>query len=118
MDPLELSRELLRRYSVRDLDGLIEMFSEDVNYRRTDGRVLVGREAVRAQYETDWSMTENAQATLVRGAVAHRTVFAEVAIGSDHPVKWQLDAVAVHDWSTSGTMSNYRLYSDAPRLIT
>ena len=118
MDPLELSQEVLRRYSVRDLDGLVEMFSEDINYRRPDGRVLVGRDAVRAQYETDWSMTEDAQATLVREAVAHRTVFAEVAIGSDRPFKWQLDVTAVHDWSTSGTMSHYRLYSDAPRPIT
>ncbi len=118
MEPLELSQEVLRRYSVRDLDELVEMFSEDINYRRPDGRVLVGRDAVRAQYETDWSMTGDAQATLVRGAVAHRTVFAEVAIGSDRPLKWQLDAIAVHDWSTSGTMSHYRLHSNAPRLIT
>lgn len=118
MDPLELSQELLRRYSVRDIDGLIVMFAEDIEYRRSDGSVLVGRDAVRGQYLTDWSMTEDAQATLIRRAVANRTVFAEVAIGSDHPLKWQLDVVAVHDWNDSGTMSRYRVYSDAPRLVT
>lgn len=117
MAPSELSAELLRRYSERDLDGLVAMFSEAVTYVRPDGVVIRTVQGVRDQYLQDWSLTPSATAQIRRTAVDRRTVFAEVVVGSDEPVRWRVNLVAIHVWSADDRISEYRVYSDALQIV-
>lgn len=106
----ELSRRYIAAFNAHDLDALIELVDESVDFKRPDEPALTTRAAVRAQYEDDQSSHAHVHVDVTRMLESGRTVVAEIEVEAGPPShEWYLGTV-IHDWSDEDRLTRYRLY--------
>ena len=109
--PGELSRKYIDRHNDGDLDGLLELVAEDINFRAGD-EPLRGSAAVRGQYLLDWRDHQHVVVTPVRTYECGRAAAIEIHVESGPPTNVMYNGVVVHDWDDTDHLIRYRLYID------
>jgi hypothetical protein len=110
MTAAELSRRYVEAHNSQDLDALIALVSDEVDFKRPDDSVLTSREQVREQYAKDWSTHHHVHVGLLRLLEAGLTVIAEIEVDAGPPSHEWYRGVVIHDWNEDGCLIRYRLY--------
>lgn len=110
--PVELSRRYIDRHNDGDLDGLLELVGEDVDFKRAGDAPLRGSSAVRRQYELDWKDHQHVVVTTLRAYELGRAAAIEIHVESGPPTNVMYNGVVVHDWDDTDHLIRYRLYID------
>ena len=108
--PSELSRGYIAAFNAGDLDALIALVDESVDFKRPDEEHLAGRSAVKAQYLDDWSTHKQVKVHLVRLLESGSTAVAEIEVDAGPPSHEWYRGVVIHDWNAEGRLVRYRLY--------
>jgi len=114
----ELSRRYIEAHNAHDLDTLVALVADQIDFKRPDDPVLTSRRQVRDRYATDWSTHGQAHVSLLRLLEAGRTVIAEIEVDAGPPSNEWYRGVVIHDWNEDGLLVRYRLYvgdSERPR---
>ncbi|HEV3213888.1 MAG TPA: nuclear transport factor 2 family protein [Acidimicrobiales bacterium] len=110
--PVELSRRYIDRHNDGNLDGLLELVGEDIDFKRAGDPPLRGAAAVRRQYELDWKDHQQVVVTPLRAYERGRAAAIEIHVESGPPTNVMYDGVVVHDWDDTDRLIRYRLYID------
>ena len=111
-DPGELSRQYINRHNDGDLDGLLALVAEEIDFKRAGDEPLSGASAVRRQYEDDWKVHHQVVVTPRRLFENGRSVAVEIHVESGPPSNVMYDGIVVHDWDEADQLVRYRLYVD------
>jgi ketosteroid isomerase-like protein len=112
VDPDELSRKYIDRHNDGDLDGLLALVAEDIEFKRAGDELLRGASAVRRQYEEDWEDHHHVVVTPKRLFELGRAAAIEIHVESGPPSNVMYDGVVVHEWDDADRLIRYRLYVD------
>ena len=110
MTAAELSRRYIDAHNAHDLDVLVALVADEIDFKRPDERVLTSRQQVRERYATDWSTNAQAHVSLLRLLEAGSTVIAEIEVDAGPPSNEWYRGVGIHDWDEDGLLVRYRLY--------
>jgi hypothetical protein len=110
--PSELSRQYIKLHNDYDLDGLMGLVDELIDFKRAGDEPLWGADAVRRQYQEDWEGHEQVVVTVSRIFESESSAAVEIHVDSGPPSNVQYFGVVVHDWSSGGRLTKYRLYVD------
>jgi ketosteroid isomerase-like protein len=108
--PSELSRQYIAAFNAGDLDTLIALVDDSVDFKRPDEERLFGQIAVRAQYEEDWATHKSVHVHVVRLFESGSTALAEIEVDAGPPSQEWYRGVVIHDWNVEGRLVRYRLY--------
>jgi ketosteroid isomerase-like protein len=108
--PTELSRAYIAAFNAGDIDALVSLVDESVDFKRPDEECLLGRAAVEARYEEDWSTHKHVHVDVIRLFESGATVLAEIEVDAGPPSDEWYRGVVVHDWNDEGRLERYRLY--------
>ena len=108
--PGALSRAYIAAFNAGDLDALIALVDDSVDFKRPDEECLTGRSAVRAQYEEDASTHKQVHVHVVRLFESGSTALAEIEVDAGPPSHEWYRGVVIHDWNDEGRLVRYRLY--------
>jgi ketosteroid isomerase-like protein len=106
----ELSRRYIEAHNSRDLDALVALVADEVDFKRPDDPILTSRQLVQEQYATDWSTHGQVHVSVLRLLEAGSTVIAEIEVDAGPPSHEWYRGVVIHDWSEDGHLIRYRLY--------
>ena len=110
MAAAELSRRYVEAHNSQDLDGLIALVADEVDFKRPDDSILTSRDEVREQYAKDWSSHRQVHVMVLRLLEAGSTVIAEIEVDAGPPSHEWYRGVVIHDWNQDGCLVRYRLY--------
>jgi len=110
--PSELSRQYIKFHNDYDLDGLMGLVDELIDFKRAGDEPLRGAEAVRRQYQEDWAGHEQTVVTVSRILESESSAAVEIHVDSGPPSNVQYFGVVVHDWNRGGRHAKHRLYVD------
>lgn len=108
--PAELSRRYIRAHNDQDLDGLVALVADGVDFKRPDDVALTSRDEVRARYAGDWSTHRQVHVKVLRLLETGATVIAEIEVDAGPPSHQWYGGVVVHDWNADGRLVRYRLF--------
>jgi hypothetical protein len=108
--PAELSRRYIRAHNAQDLDGLVALVADRVDFKRPDDLALTSRDEVRARYADDWSTHRQVHVKVLRLLATGATVIAEIEVDAGPPSHQWYGGVVVHDWNADGRLVRYRLF--------
>ncbi len=108
--PSELSRAYIAAFNAGDLDTLISLVDDSVDFKRPDEEALFGQSSVRARYEEDWSDHKHVHVHVVRLFESGSTTLAEIEVDAGPPSHEWYRGVVIHDWNAEGRLARYRLY--------
>jgi ketosteroid isomerase-like protein len=111
-DVVALSFAYIEAQNRQDLEGLIALIADDVEFKLAFDRPLSGKEAVRRQYEDDWADHESAFVSINEVFEAEGKVAIEVHVDCGPPSKVRFNGVVVHHWNDEGLLARYQLYVD------
>ena len=107
-----LSNRYIEAHNRQDLEGLLALVDDAVEFKRAGDSPLRGKSAVRQQYEDDWADHRSVLVTIKRIFEADRSVTIEIHVDSGPPSNVHYGGVVVHDWNEQGHLVRYRLYVD------
>ena len=110
--PGELSCRYIDRHHDRDLDGLLDLVPEDIDFKRASDLPLRGSPAVRRQYEEDWQEHGHVVVTPLHFFELGRTAAVEIHVESGPPTNVMYDGIVVHEWDDADRLLRYRLFID------
>jgi SnoaL-like domain len=110
--PGELSRRYIDRLNDCDLNGLLELVGEDIDFKRAGDEPLLGSPAVRRQYQEDWQDHRHVVVTPKRVFELGRTAAVEIHVESGPPSNVMYDGVVIHEWDDADRLIRYRLFID------
>jgi hypothetical protein len=110
--PGEPSRRYIECHNDYDLDGLMGLVDEFVDFKRASDQPLSGAEAVRRQYRKDWAGHDQVVVTVKRIFESGSSAAVEIHVESGPPSNVRYDGVVVHNWNREGHLIKYRLYVD------
>ena len=110
MTAAELSRRYIDAHNSYDLDELVALVADEIDFKRPDDPVLTSRQRVREQYAEDWSTHGQVHVSLLRLLEAGSTVIAEIEVDAGPPSHEWYRGVVIHDWNEDGLLVRYRLY--------
>ena len=90
----------------------MRLVDEFIDFKRAGDESLSGAEAVRRRYLEDWEDHAQVVVTVNRIFGSASSAAIEIHVESCPPSNVWCDAVVVHDWSSKGRLSKYRLYVD------
>jgi len=108
--PSELSRAYIAAFNAGDLDTLVSLVDDSVDFKRPDEEARFGQSAVRAQYEEDWSGHKHVHVHVVRLLESGSTTLVEIEVDAGPPSHEWYRGVVIHDWNAEGRLARYRLY--------
>jgi ketosteroid isomerase-like protein len=111
-DPGELSRSYIDRHNDSELDGLLALVADDIDFKRAGDEPLRGASAVRRQYQEDWKDHHHVVVTPKRAFELGRSAAVEVHVESGPPSEVMYDGVVIHEWDEADRLIRYRLYVD------
>jgi hypothetical protein len=106
----EFSRRYIEAHNSQDLDQLVALVADEIDFKRPDDPVLTSRQQVREQYATDWSTHDQVHVSVLRLLEAGSTVIAEIEVDAGPPSHERDRGVVIHDWNDDGLLVRYRLY--------
>ncbi len=107
-----LSEEFIEVQNDRDIDGLMAMVDDDVEFKLAFDPPLSGKAEVRRQYERDWADHESMVVTIKEVFESERKVAIEIHVDSGPPSNVLYRGVVVHHWSDEGRLTHHQLYVD------
>ena len=107
-----LSRFYVEAHNRQDLEGLMELIGDDVEFKRAGDAPLHGRAAVRQQYEREWAEHKSMIINIDQMFEADGKVAIEIHVDTGSPSCVHYDGVVVHDWNDEGRLVRYHLYVD------
>ena len=110
MTAAELSRRYIDAHNAHDLDAIVALVADEIDFKRPDAPVLTSRHQVRERYATDWSSHGQAHVSVLRLLEAGSTVIAEIEVDAGAPSNEWYRGVVIHDWDEDGLLVRYRLY--------
>lgn len=110
--PTVLSCLFIEAHNQQDLEGLIALVDERVEYKRAFDPCLTGREAVRRQYEKDWVDHKGEVVHVTEIFEAGANVAIEIHVDSGPPSDLLYNGVLVHHWNQDGLLERFQLYVD------
>lgn len=110
MTAAEFSRRYIEAHNSQDLDQLVALVADEIDFKRPDDPVLTSRQQVREQYATDWSTHDQVHVSVLRLLEAGSTVIAEIEVDAGPPSHERYRGVVIHDWNDDGLLVRYRLY--------
>lgn len=108
--PTELSRRYVAAFNAGDLDALMALVDESVDFKRPDEERLLTRSAVRARYAEDWSDHEHVHVHVDRLMECGSTAVIEIEVDAGQPSHEWYRGTVIHDWNADGQLVRYRLY--------
>lgn len=113
-NPRELSVRLIELHNLRDLEGMMELMDEGLEFVRPGPAVMATKDEVRAQYEHDWSVFASSHVEVRRLLQVGAFVAAEITIrlraGNEER---DVEGAVFHQWA-DGKLVRYRAYFDIP----
>ncbi len=110
--PMVLSCRFIEAHNQQDLDGLIDLVDETVEFKRAFDPPLTGKEAVRRQYERDWADHKGEVVHIAEMFESGARVALEVHVDSGPPSDLLYNGVFVHHWNAEGRLARLQLYVD------
>jgi ketosteroid isomerase-like protein len=108
--PSDLSRAYVAAFNAGDLDALMALVDERVDFAMPDEEPLLGKEAVRLRYADGWSTHSQVRVDALRILESGSTAVAEIEVDAGPPSHEWYRGVVIHDWSDEGRLARYRLY--------
>ncbi len=112
LQPIDLSKRLIEAYNRRDLEGLVSLIGDPVEYIRPGPTLVTSIIEVRRQYRQDWEQLDESVAEIRRAYEAGSTVAAEMTFHirrGDH--KQIVEGAVFHEWREQ-KLIRYRAYLD------
>lgn len=110
--PIELSKRLIEANNRRDLETMIGLVSDPVEFVRPGPVVLTSKEEVRQQYLRDWGLLDETQVEVRHIYEVGSTVAVELTMHARRGNERRSVEVAVfHEWQ-GGKLVRYRAYFD------
>ena len=109
MTAAELSRRYIDAHNAHDLDAIVALVADEIDFKRPDDPVLTNRQQVRERYAIDWSSHGQAHVSLLRLLEAG-SIEIEIEVDAGPPSKEWYRGVVIHDWNEDGLLVRYRLY--------
>lgn len=106
------SHRYIDRRNDCDLNGLLELVAEDIDFKRASDEPLLGSPAVRRQYQEDWQDHRPVVVTPKRVFELGRTAAVEIHVESGPPSNVMHDGVVVHEWDDADRLIRFRLFID------
>jgi ketosteroid isomerase-like protein len=110
--PLDLSGRYIEAHNRQDLDGLMDLVDESVEFKRAFDPPLKGRAAVRLQYEKDWADHKSEIVYIREMFEANDRIAIEIQVDSGPPSNLIYDGMIVHHWNEEGRLVRSQLYVD------
>jgi hypothetical protein len=107
-----LSRRFVEAHNCQDLDGLMILVDDGVEFKRAFDPPLHGKAAVRLQYEQDWADHKSVVVNIRQVFEAEGMVAIEIHVDSGPPSNVLHDGVVVLHWNEEGRLARYHLYVD------
>ena len=107
-----LSRRYVEAYNRQDLDDLMVLVDDDVEFKQAFDPPLNGKAAVRLQYEQEWADHKSVVLIIRQVFEAEGMVAIEIHVDSGPPSNVLYDGVVVHHWNDKGRLVRYQLYVD------
>jgi ketosteroid isomerase-like protein len=107
-----LSRRYLEAHNRRDLEGLMVLVDDDVEFKRAFDPPLIGKEAVLSHYEQDWVHHKGEILIIGEFFEAEGKVAIEIHVDSGPPSNLRYDGMVVNHWNDEGRLALYHLYVD------
>ena len=108
--PSELSLRYVAAFNAGDLDALMALVDESVDFKRPDDERLLTRSAVRSRYAQDWSDHAQVRVHVDRLMECGSTAVIEIEVDAGPPSHEWYRGTVIHDWSADGQLVRYRLY--------
>jgi ketosteroid isomerase-like protein len=112
VSPVALSDRYFDAHNRQDLDGLMDLVDEDVEFKRAFDPTLKGRTAVREQYEKDWADHKYEIVYVTEIFEAEGKIAIEIQVDSGPPSNLIYNGVVVHHWNDEGRLARSQLYVD------
>jgi hypothetical protein len=109
---VELSHAFIDIQNDRDIDGLMDLVDDNVEFKLAFDPPLYGKVAVRRQYERDFDDHEGSVVTIREVFETEGKVAIEIHVDSGPPSNVLYDGVIVHHWSDEGRLTHHQLYVD------
>lgn len=109
---LDLSRRYIEAHNHLDLDGLMDLVDDDVEFKRAGDPPLNGKAAVRRQYEREWADHKSTMINIKELFDADQKVAIEIHVDTGPPSTVHYDGLIVHHWNGEGRLVRYQLYID------
>ena len=110
--PAALSQRYIEAHNRHDLDGLLALVADDVDFKRAGDPPLRGKAAVRRQYEDDWGGHMNVVVNIAQVFEGGGKVAVGIHVHSGPPSDVHYDGVVVHHWNAEDRLTRYRLFVD------
>ena len=110
--PVALSYVYIEAHNRQDLEGLLDLVDDEVEFKRAFDPPLYGKAAVREQYERDWVDHKSEVVTVREMFEAEGKVAIEINVDSGPPSQVLYEGVVVHHWNDEGRLVRYQLYVD------
>jgi hypothetical protein len=107
-----LSRRYVEAHNRQDLDDLMVLVDDDVEFKQAFDPLLNGKAAVRLQYEQEWADHKSVVVNIRQVFEAEGMVAIEINVDSGPPSNVLYDGVVVHHWNDEGRLARYQLYVD------
>ena len=109
---IELSGCLIELHNRQDLEGLMDLVDDDVEFKRAFDPPLNGKDAVRQQYEKDWAEHKSEVVYITEIFEAEGRIAVEIQVDSGPPSNLIYNGVVVHHWNDEGRLARSQLYVD------
>ncbi|HEY6472442.1 MAG TPA: nuclear transport factor 2 family protein [Acidimicrobiales bacterium] len=112
VSPVALSDRYFDAHNRQDLDGLMELVDDDVEFKRAFDQTLRGKTTVREQYEKDWADHKYEIVYVTEIFEADGKIAIEIQVDSGPPSNLIYNGVVVHHWNDEGRLARSQLYVD------
>lgn len=96
----------------QDLEGLMALIADDVEFKLAFDPALKGKGAVQRRYEEEWVDHKSAFMTITEMFETEGKVALEIHVDSGPPSDVSYSGVVVHQWNDEGLLDRYHLYVD------
>jgi hypothetical protein len=112
ISPVALSRRYIEAQNDKDIDGLMALLDEDVEFKLAFDPPLKGSAAVRRHYEQEWA--DNGCVVVDTRDVfeSDEKVAIEIHVDNGSPSNLLYNGVVVHRWNDEGRLTHHQLYVD------
>lgn len=107
-----LSRSYIEAVNLQDLDALMDLVDDDVEFKLAFDAPLAGKAAVRGHYERDWAEHDSAVMEIREVFETEEKVALEVDVDCGPPSNVRYSGVIVHHWSDEDRLVRHQLYVD------
>jgi ketosteroid isomerase-like protein len=110
--PAALSRCYIEAQNDRDIDALMALVDEDVEFKLAFDPPLKGSAAVRRHFEREWADNECIAVDITDVFETEDKVAIEIHVDNGPPTNLLYNGVVVQRWNSEGRLAHHQLYVD------